>query len=782
MLMLAACNVTRSLPEGEYLLSKVSFRDDKSTPRDERITVDRDDLESYVRQSPNKRILGIDFYVWVYEKANPNKDNWINNTMRKIGEEPVLLDSVLTDKSIQNLQTYLHTRGYCQSSVRCDVDTTRRKRRAELTYTLHQGEPTRINELSYDFRDASLRSIILADTAATLLHIGDIFDITRLDSERERIATDLNNRGYLDFTVNNISYEVDTIGHQTKADVKMIIKPTLVDYDGRGAQVWSDNAVYRIRNVNVFPTYDPMLRSTGGFKANAKIDTTYYYGLNIIRDLNTTPQLRDAVLRRTIPIYPNYIYAVDQINHTNKELMSLGFFRNAKIDFTAVPHDDTYVSYVGNDGDDSEIHNTREEYIDCNIYCTPALKQSAKVEVEASSTSTFYGFSATLGYSNKNVFRGAEAFDIAARFGFEFMYARDVKKRSAQELGITAGLSFPRFLAPFHTSPGMKISQPRTRLELAFDYQNRPYYRRNIFTTRWAYSWQQGDRSSIVLRPVDINWIDVKEVDEQFLADIDNQYLRTSFESQLTAGLSASFIYNTQRSDFDQNVTIVRANLESAGNLIQGLEHLFSKPAAGKDYYEILGVRYSQYVRAELSASHKIDLGHKMALAGRLFGGVGVTYGNSMGRSIPFDRMFYCGGANSMRGWVPRTLGPGNKPMVEDTSYPSQVGDVRLEANLEFRFPIWWIFHGALFLDAGNVWYLRDTEDSSPEEVFRFNNFYRQLGFNTGAGLRIDATFVILRFDLGIQLHNPGRPEGERWIHNFKWSNMALNFGVGYPF
>lgn len=782
MLMLAACNVTRSLPEGEYLLSKVSFRDDKSTPRDERITVDRDDLESYVRQSPNKRILGIDFYVWVYEKANPNKDNWINNTMRKIGEEPVLLDSVLTDKSIQNLQTYLHTRGYCQSSVRCDVDTTRRKRRAELTYILHQGEPTRINELSYDFRDASLRSIILADTAATLLHIGDIFDITRLDSERERIATDLNNRGYLDFTVNNISYEVDTIGHQTKADVKMIIKPTLVDYDGRGAQVWSDNAVYRIRNVNVFPTYDPMLRSTGGFKANAKIDTTYYYGLNIIRDLNTTPQLRDAVLRRTIPIYPNYIYAVDQINHTNKELMSLGFFRNAKIDFTAVPHDDTYVSYVGNDGDDSEIHNTREEYIDCNIYCTPALKQSAKVEVEASSTSTFYGFSATLGYSNKNVFRGAEAFDIAARFGFEFMYARDVKKRSAQELGITAGLSFPRFLAPFHTSPGMKISQPRTRLELAFDYQNRPYYRRNIFTTRWAYSWQQGDRSSIVLRPVDINWIDVKEVDEQFLADIDNQYLRTSFESQLTAGLSASFIYNTQRSDFDQNVTIVRANLESAGNLIQGLEHLFSKPAAGKDYYEILGVRYSQYVRAELSASHKIDLGHKMALAGRLFGGVGVTYGNSMGRSIPFDRMFYCGGANSMRGWVPRTLGPGNKPMVEDTSYPSQVGDVRLEANLEFRFPIWWIFHGALFLDAGNVWYLRDTEDSSPEEVFRFNNFYRQLGFNTGAGLRIDATFVILRFDLGIQLHNPGRPEGERWIHNFKWSNMALNFGVGYPF
>ena len=135
-----------------------------------------------------------------------------------------------------------------------------------------------------------------------------------------------------------------------------------------------------------------------------------------------------------------------------------------------------------------------------------------------------------------------------------------------------------------------------------------------------------------------------------------------------------------------------------------------------------------------------------------------------------------------MRGWVPRTLGPGNRPEEEDTTYPAQVGDLRLEANLEFRFPVWWIFHGALFLDAGNVWYLRDTEDSNPEEVFHIDNFYKQLGFNTGLGLRIDATFVILRIDLGLQLHNPGRPEGERWIHNLKWNNMALNFGVGYPF
>ena len=187
-------------------------------------------------------------------------------------------------------------------------------------------------------------------------------------------------------------------------------------------------------------------------------------------------------------------------------------------------------------------------------------------------------------------------------------------------------------------------------------------------------------------------------------------------------------------------------------------------------------------MRTDLNLSHTQDLGHKMALAGRLFAGVGLTYGNSKGRSIPFDRMFYCGGANSMRGWVPRTLGPGASPQLSNRLYPAQVGDMRLEANLEFRFPIWNIFHGALFFDAGNVWYIRNAEGSNPAEVFQFSDFYKQLGFNTGLGLRIDATFVILRIDLGMQLHNPGLPEGERWIHDFRWKNMALNFGVGYPF
>lgn len=783
VIVVAACNVTRNIPEGSYLLTRVHIEADESVPRAERITDERDGLSKHVRQTPNKRFLGMDFYVWMYERANPEKNNWWNNFKRKVGEEPVILNMNLTDKSIENLETYMRTKGYFSSSVSFEIDTLRRRRCAEVTYKLRQNAPMRISTLDYDIRDTSLRPIILADTQRSIIGPGDILDITQLDEERNRIASYLNNRGYFDFTVNDISYEVDTIGLKDSAKVCMVIAPMLVDYDGRGRPIYEDHSIYRINKINIFPTYDPMLRSTGGFVEGAHIDTTHYGGLSIIRDVDASPRLRDAVLRRTVPMQPNSIYSARMVQNTYNELMTLGFFRNTKVSFDRSEEPATFVTYLGaTPTADEEFVDIREKYLNCNIYCTPALKQSMKAEIEASTTSTFYGLGVTLGYTNNNVFRGAEAFDIAARFGFEFMYAPDVAKRSAQELNITAGLSFPRFLTPFHIALGDKIMQPRTRLELAFDYQNRPYYRRNISTLRWAYSWHRGARSSFVLRPIDINWIDVKSVDEKFLADIDNKYLRTSFESQLNAGLSGSFVYNTQRNNLDPTSTLLRANIETSGNLIHGFEALFGRHAQGKDYYEILGVRYSQYVRADINLSHTHNLGHKMAIAGRLFAGVGVTYGNSKGRSIPFDRMFYCGGANSMRGWVPRTLGPGESPEVNNRLYPAQVGDMRLEANLEFRFPIWSLFHGAVFLDAGNVWYLRETEGSNPGEVFHFNNFYKQLGFNTGLGLRIDATFVILRIDLGLQLHNPGLPVGERWIHNLKWRNMALNFGVGYPF
>lgn len=778
-ILCSACSVTRNLSQGEYLLQKVKIETDKDTPREERITAPM--LEQYVRQTPNTHFLGTNFYVWAYNLANPDKDNWWNNLKRKIGEAPVIFDNALTQKSAENLKTYMDSRGYYSSQVEYQVDTTSRRKRALVTYKTMQGEPYRITSFEYNFRDKQIAPIIESDTAKSLIHVGDIFDITVLDKERERIAKYLNDRGYFNFSINNIEYRVDTLGGNRTVGIRMIVKRNITGYDEQGSAIMDNNRIFRITEINVVPDYNPAVARSESDRTMS--DTTYYQGINIIS--NGKPNVRPKVLHTAIPITPNSTYSASQVNRTYNEIMSLGYFKSARIAFEELPrgiNDTLYVNYAGEGAkpySPQKFEDINEGFLRCYILCSPTLKQGFNVELEGSTTSSFYGLSATLGYQNRNLFRGMETLNASVTFGYEYMKAPHTSKRKANELGFAVGLSFPRFILPFNLST-RNINMPRTKVELSYNYQDRPYYRRYLSRINWTYSWRSlNGRYSYQLRPIDLNWIDVGYINEEFFNSLQNEYLRQSYRTQAIVGLSASYVYNNQNKHVGGNATLMRINFESSGNLLNLFEKAFSQKTA-EGYYEILGVRYSQYVREDISVSRKIMLGEKTALAGRIFAGCGLPYGNSS--ALPFDRMFYVGGSNSMRGWAPRTLGPGNTP-AEDTPYPVQMGDMRLEGNLEFRFPIWGMFHGATFVDVGNVWYLdRDKAQVPADGIFHFNRFYKQLGFNTGLGLRIDIKFVILRLDWGVQLHNPNRPVGERWIHDFKWKNMALNFGVGYPF
>lgn len=774
-----ACSVTRHIPEGSYLLTRVSVETDKEAPRQERITAS--ELEKYIRQSPNKRFLGTYFYVWLYEQADTAKHNRWNNWKRKIGEAPVLLDMNLTERSLQNFKIYLDSKGFYASEASYEVDSTRHPHKASVTYRIRQGAPYRIDTIAYEFRDRFLEPIILADTARSLIHRGDIFDITRLDAERTRIATYLKERGYYNFSVSSIEYVADTLQGGQRVGVTMVVKPYLAGYNAQSEPIFEDHKVYRIGQVDVFPEYDPAAVRMDSTLLQ-RLDTTRYEGLRIIYD--GKPHLRPAVLRQTIPFYTNYLYNSSQVNRAYSDLIGLGYFKSARIAFTEQPAADSTASYVSYIGADSTAGRfTKEGYLQCRILCTPALKQSFKADIEGSTTSSFYGLKATVGYQNRNIFRGAESFDVSFTAGYEFMKAPDARKKTAKEFGVTTSLLFPRFLSPWSASRFHSINQPKTKLEVSVNYQDRPFYRRTLSSASFSYLWSNNRYSSFSLRPIDINVVDVSYLDAQFLEDTENEYLKKSYESQFIGGLNFSYTYKGQLRNLGGNSTLIRFNLETAGNLIDGFEHLFSRPDAGKEYYSIFGLRYAQYFRADLSLSRTIMLGEKVALAGRLYGGVGMAYGNSEGVTIPFDRLFYAGGSGGMRGWTPRTLGPGSVPKPSDTSYPTQLGDMKLEANLELRFPIWGIFHGATFFDLGNIWYVRQTDGSIPDAaLFHFDSFYKQLGFNTGLGLRFDIKFVVLRLDWGIQLHNPNNPAGERWIHDFRWKNTALNFGVGYPF
>lgn len=774
-----SCSVTRKIPEESYLVQKVTVEIDKSTPRKERIPVS--EFKKYIRQFPNKRFLGLNFYAWIYEQANPEKDNWWNNFKRRMGEEPVLLDVAQTEQSARNLKSLMDYRGFFSSGVDYRIDTTTRKKRAMITYSVVQRKPYRINSLSYDFRDRFLEQILLPDTTRTLLHVGDVFDLGVLDVERQRITSFLQARGYYDFTVNNIEYLADTLGGNDRVDLTMIIKQHLVGYDEQGDPILRNNTVYRIGQINIFPNYDPTEAINPDYQKG--LDTIYYRGLNVIyhRD-NKRPNIRPAVLRQIVPLYPNYVYNVRRVDQTYNQIMSMGYYKSASVLFREqvdTTLQKSYVTYIGDQAVDS-LQQTPEGYLQCDIQGIPALRQGYKIELEGSTTSSFYGLRATAGYQNRNIFRGAEALDVSLTVGYEYMKAEQSRLRTAKEIGGSIGLQFPRFVLPFRTQRWQSIYQPKSRLEFGINYQDRPYYRRTLSSLSWTYTWNNRRYSSFSFRPIDINVVDMGYLDQQFMDQLQNEYLINSYRSQFISGLSFGYVYNNQRRSLGGNATVLRFNFETAGNLIDGLEHLFSRPVAGADYYQIFGLRYSQYFRADLSVSHKIMLGEVSALVGRLYGGYGMAYGNSV--SIPFDRLFYAGGANSMRGWAPRTLGPGSAPEKTNAAYPAQLGDMKLEANLEFRFPIWGMFHGAVFADVGNIWYADHKTAGSPDEVFHFNTFYKQLGFDGGIGLRIDIKFVVLRLDWGIQLHNPDAPAGQRWIQKFRWGNTALNFGVGYPF
>ncbi|MFI3282786.1 MAG: BamA/TamA family outer membrane protein [Rikenellaceae bacterium] len=776
-----SCGVSRHIPEGEYLLNRVTISESKETPKNEMIP--SYEMERYVRQSPNKRLFGTNFYIWVYNSANPNKDNWWNRLKRKIGEEPVYYSETLSEKSIENLKIYMNSQGFYSSIATFEVDSVSKEKRAKVTYNTTQGRPYIISEIGYQFRDTMLQSLVLQDTTRSLLHRGDIFSVALLDKERERVTSHLRENGYFNFSVNNIEYQADTLAGNYTVGVKMIVKKHLSGYDERGNAIMTDNTRYRVEEINIFPDFDPTVVVNDTTFLN-KIDTLQWRGLNIIHYADESPNVKAKVLRQAVPIYPGRIFNYQHVNQTYLNLMSIGYFKSARVSFSEIPEPlvvrDTLLSRRRIESEQSE-NNSPRGYLSSYILCTPALKQSFNIELEGSTTSSFYGLTATAGYQNRNIFRGTESLDVDFVVGYEHMKAPDAIKTKASEIGVSVGLSIPRFIIPALGYRFPMTLKPRTKIEASVNFQDRPYYNRILSSASLSYSWLTKNYSSFTVRPIDINLIDMRYIDSDYYDQLENEYLKNSYQTQLVTGLTAGYIYNNQGKNSNGHSTILRINLETAGNSVQAVKEVMGSSKNEDGYYTLFGITYAQYVRADINASRKLSLYNGSAIAGRLFAGVGVPYGNS--DALPFDRLFYSGGSNSMRGWTPRTLGPGNSALPEDMVYPTQLGDIKLEANLEYRFPIWGMIDGATFVDVGNVWYLPNKYSSYDDDaIFNLDSFYKQLGFNTGIGVRLDIQFAVLRLDWGIQLHNPNDPVGDRWISGFDFSKTAINFGVGYPF
>ncbi len=623
--------------------------------------------------------------------------------------------------------------------------------------------------MDYRFRDESLRGEIEPDLVNSLVRTGDIFDMGVLNRERSRIADLLRNRGYYNFSVNNINYLADTTRGDRTVALTMTVNRYLAGYDGQGAPEYENHTPFRIREIYVNPDYDAAA-AIADPTYYQRMDTVGYRGLRILYD--DLPKVREKVLRQAINLNPGDLYNVDAVNRAYADIIRMGYFRSAAIIFENV----TDSLQTGSDG-----------WLKCTINCIPSMRQSYKVELEGSMSSNFFGLGATLGYQNRNLFRGAELFDISLTGRYEFL--RTTGRTGSYEVGGVTSVTVPRFMSPMPIDRRGRLQNKRTRFEMSVDYQDRPIYKRTLSGVRLAYSWNNRRYSSFTLRPVDINLINVRDLDRTFIDGLKNPYLQQSYQSQLAPGISFSWVYNSQlrQPGANSNSSVFGLSVETMGNLFSAVSRMTSEghydAEVGGTYYNAFGMRFSQYVRAEASFSRRMVTGAKTSFVWRLLAGGAVSYGNST--PMPYDRFFWSGGSNSMRGWTVRRLGPGTQPYDRDI-YPSQIGNVKLEANAEFRFPVWDFINSAVFFDLGNIWFAgKDNYDDpslSEAAVFRPGRFYKQLGLNTGLGLRLDFNRFIFRVDWGIKLHDPGRGAGNRWIGKFRLGDTALNFGVGYPF
>lgn len=716
-------------------------------------------LSSYIALKPYKTNLQSKIPFWVYYQMerHPQSKFWIWMN-KSFGKEPVYFDQTEANRSSEQMMRYLNQAGHFNSTVKNSVAL--KDKRAKVTYDVYPTPPYRVTQINYEIGDTLIERYIMRDKEDFPFKEGDIYSEQKMSDLREMITDRMKNSGYYYFNRSNILFEVDSnfMNRTMKVNMK-IIKNEL------------SHRQYRINNISVYPNYSilraneppsdtvPLNLNVGRRKTPNTIDF-YYYG---------KPRIKPSTFSRSILIYEGYPYNLRSVSSTYKALSSFRLFNNVNIAFDTVPNDSLNL-------------------LDCRITMRQIDTHAYSIQAEGTHSDGDLGIKGSLSYTNKNLFRGAETLQISLRGGLEAQTVNLIsdspeqkKVFNTKELGITASLQFPRFLSLVPLRNMARDYLPTTSISLGFNAQVRYYYSRYITSASYSYDWKSDRRLRNTFTPINFNSVKIANVDSIFQAYLDSQTNRRiidQYSNHLTLGAKYSFIFNTQNINQNSSFIYLRADLESSGNLLS----LFNNTkimTKNDNRYELFGIPYAQYLRSSLDFRQHIDIGQDSWFVFREFVGLGFPYGNS--RDLPFERSFYAGGANGLRGWLYRGVGPGG--FHSSTDDLERIGDLQLEFNTELRFPIYNIFNGALFADAGNIWTYYPNS-SLPDGEFRFDSFYKQIAFDAGFGLRIDVSFLILRIDLAFALRNPYPDEAGRYWRVFEspLNNIRLQWGIGYPF
>ncbi len=679
-------------------------------------------LEAYLKQKPNSYfIFGWNPFLNVYNWQNGKGKGW-DKFVTKIGVAPVVYDAEQVDNSILNLENRLDYLGYFDSKVESRISVKRKK--VNVTYEVTLGKRYPIKQISISLpEEGDFAEEFLKDTSAMTVKVGDYLSESALEEETERSSADMRNKGFYTFNKNYYFFEADTL-------------------------TCPDSALLHL-TVNEYTRNETA-------KESEPIRRFYFNKVNITYP--KTLKIRDKVLTELNTIIPGAPYSSDIVNQTYSRLASLRVFNSVNIGMTQA---------------DSNL-------VDCSISLSQSKLQGFKVNLEASTNSSgLLGISPQLSYYHKNIFKGGEWLNLSFMGNFQFKFNDSVR---SNEFGVSAGLSFPKFFPlPYRYFKG---AVPRTDINLSYNYQDRPEYTRNIISTSYGYNGKVGNRFFYQAYPLQLNIVRLFNLDPEFYKTLANDpFLRYAYQDHFDLGSGLTLYYTTNAESIPkESFLYTRFQFDIAGNMLSLFKPLMKRDKDG--FATIWNTPYSQFVRSEVTFGKTWIFGRNsgQAIATRLLAGAGYAYGNSS--ALPFEKHFYGGGANSLRGWQARTVGPGLSPRDNSFVIPNQTGDMKLEANVEYRFNMFWKVAGAVFIDAGNVWTLKDDgTQAGKESMLRWETFGESIAANWGVGLRLNFGFMLLRLDLGLKVHDPAREI--KWVGPDQWfkkDGYALHFGVGYPF
>ena len=756
-LSLASCSATKFVPDGSYLLDEVKIHTDNKE-------IKPSDMRLYVRQNPNSKWFStIKTQLYVYNWSGRDSTKWFNRFLRKIGDAPVIYNESDAIRSQEEIAKAVQNLGYMGASVKRTTKT--KKKKLKLFYEITSGKPYIVRTLKYDISDKKIAEYLRNDSTQSMLREGMLFDVNVLDAERQRITDYLLCNGYYKFNKDYITYTADTARNTHQVDLTLHLLP----YKTYVGDTPKEHFQYKINKINFITDYDVLQSSAlSSIEIN---DSLHYNGFPIY--------YKDKLYLRPKVLVDNLRFASgDLYDERNVQKTYTYFGRLSALKYTNIRFFETQ------NGDSTQLN--------CYVMLTKSKHKSISFELEGTNSAGDLGAAASVSFQHRNLFRGSETFMVKFRGAYEAISGLQpgYKNHNYTEYGVETSINFPNFLFPFLTSDFKRRIKATTEFGLQYNYQLRPEFSRTIASASGSYKWMQKQKIQHRIDLLDISYLYLPWISSQFQEDYinkdkDNYILKYNYENRLIVRMGYNYSYNSAggalvNNTITTNSYSIRAGFESAGNILYGISKMINMRKNKDGEYAILGIPYAQYLKGDFDFAKNIIIDHRNSLAFHAGIGIAVPYGNA--KVVPFEKRYFSGGANSVRGWSVRNLGPGS--FAGDGNFMNQSGDIKLDASIEYRTRLFWKFRGAAFIDAGNIWTIREYENQ-PGGVFEFDKFYKQIAVAYGLGLRLDLDFFVLRFDGGMKAINPKYKKAkERYpiIHPRFSRDFAFHFAVGYPF